>query len=88
MIDGEAEGGRKIESDPAVAQITRLRTRPLIPDQSRVTDRDGLIIPSFGKLSNYFNHFHRRQFLSGSPLSRLCLSAGQDFDARSAYVDG
>src|SRR6266498_4183014 len=41
-----------------------------------------------GKLLNYFHHFRGRQFFSGPALSRLCLSAGQDFDARSAYVDG
>src|SRR5262245_25720379 len=37
---------------------------------------------------NNYNHFRGRQFFSVLALSRLCLSAGQDFDARPAYVNG
>src|SRR5262249_36765266 len=84
---GKAEGGGEIETDPTDAQVIRLRTRPLIPDQSGITYGDGFIVPAFGQLLNYFHHFYRGQFLSGPALSRLCLSGSQDFDIRSADID-
>src|SRR5262245_24123163 len=84
----KAKGGGEIETYPAGAKITRLRTRPLIPNQSRITNRDRLIAPLYGQLPNYFHQLHRCQVLSGPPLSRLCLPRSQDFYIRSAYING
>src|SRR5262245_35678697 len=59
----KAQSGREIATDPAIAQIARLRTRSLTPAHSRITDRDGLKVPAFGKLLNHLHPFRRCQLL-------------------------
>src|SRR5262249_44379978 len=86
--DRFTESGREVEPGPAGAKVQRLRVRTVTPHQSRVADRDRVVLPVLGGALYRSDHARRRHSLARADFQRLVVPAGKDLNGSAADVDG
>src|SRR5262249_51703549 len=86
-VDGAAERGREVESDPPGAEVNRVDQRPAVEDRSRVADRNGLVVPPGSGLHDPSHHLLGRQIWPGGEFARRILAGDQELDASPPNVD-